>query len=193
MASPLRLDDSILVALRERSGSRSRIRIVSSTDDGDTWTPHAEIPVDTNDAGGSGGPNNPGASSNSAGLDMGGACVAWELDGNRYRRRVPQNTRYESPILGLALWLDADRLRFWVGDAPVPYAHERLERVSRLSADAQNRVQQLEAELVEEQLRREEAKAAVAELRGEFEVCALEMTDRSLNRRDRAGGDEAAA
>lgn len=102
--------------------------------------------------------------------------AAWELEGTRYRRRVPQNARYESPILGLALWLDGDRLRFSVGDAPVPYADELLERVSRLSADAQNRVQQLEAELVEEQRRREEeqrrreeAEGALAELRAELE------------------------
>ncbi|HEY6722448.1 MAG TPA: Uma2 family endonuclease [Polyangiaceae bacterium] len=102
--------------------------------------------------------------------------AAWELDGKRYRRRVPQSARYESPVLGLELWLDSDRLRFSVGDAPVPYADELLERVSRLSAEAQNRVQQLETELVEEQRRREEeqrrreaAEAALAELRSELE------------------------
>lgn len=101
---------------------------------------------------------------------------AWELDGGRYRRRVPQNGRYESPILGLELWLDADRLRFSVGDAPVPYADELIDRVSRLSAEAQDRVQQLEAELAEEQRRREEeqrrreaAEAELQALRSELE------------------------
>lgn len=109
--------------------------------------------------------------------------AAWELDGGRYRRRVPQNGRYESPILGLELWLDGDRLRFSVGDAPVPYADELIDRVSRLSAEAHDRVQQLEAELAEEQRRREEeqrrreeeqhrreaAEAALQELRAEIE------------------------
>ncbi|HEU5076077.1 MAG TPA: Uma2 family endonuclease [Polyangiaceae bacterium] len=116
--------------------------------------------------------------------------AAWELDGDRYRRRVPQSGRYDSPILGLDLWLDGDRLRFSVGDAPVPYADELIDRVSRLSAEAHDRVQRLEAELAEEQRRREEeqrrreeeqhrreeeqrrreaAEAAVEELRAELE------------------------
>ena len=102
--------------------------------------------------------------------------AAWELDAGRYRRRVPQNGRYESPILGLELWLDGDRLRFSVGDAPVPYADELIDRVSRLSAEAHGRVEQLEAELAAEQRRREEeqrrreaAEAELQALRSELE------------------------
>ena len=84
------------------------------------------------------------------------SLAAWELDAERYRRRVPQSGRYASPVLGLDLWLDGNRLRFSVGDAPVPYADELIDRVSRLSADAHGRVERLEIELAEEQRRREE-------------------------------------
>jgi len=59
-------------------------------------------------------------------------------------------------VLGLELWLDGERLRFSVGDAPVPVADELIERVSRLSAEAHERVERLEAELAAEQRLREE-------------------------------------
>jgi Uma2 family endonuclease len=116
--------------------------------------------------------------------------AAWELEGERYRRRLPQNGRYASAILGLELWIDGERLRFSVGDALVPYADELIERVTRLSAEAQDRVERLESELAEEQRlreeeqrlreeeqrlreeeqeRRESAEAEVAKLRAELE------------------------
>ena len=82
--------------------------------------------------------------------------AAWELTGSRYQRRVAQSGRFHSAVLGLELWLDGERLRFSVGDAPVPVADELIERVSRLSAEAHERVERLEAELAAEQRLREE-------------------------------------
>jgi Uma2 family endonuclease len=82
--------------------------------------------------------------------------AAWGLDGVKYRRRVAQEGRFHSPVLGLDLWLDGERLRFSVGDAPVPYADELIDRVTRLSSEAQDRAERLEAELAEEQRKREE-------------------------------------
>jgi Uma2 family endonuclease len=109
--------------------------------------------------------------------------AAWELEGPSYRRRVAQGGRFRSAVLGLDLWLDGERLRFSVGDAAVPYADELIERVTRLSTEAQERVESLEAELAEEQRRREDeqrrredeqrrrefAEAEVAQLRAELE------------------------
>lgn len=109
--------------------------------------------------------------------------AAWELEGDRYRRRVPQAGQYDSAVLGLGLWLDGDRLRFSLGDAPVPYADELLDRVTRLSDQALRSVELLEAELAgaqrrseeeqrlreEEQRRRKVAEAEVEKLRSEIE------------------------
>jgi Uma2 family endonuclease len=84
--------------------------------------------------------------------------IAWELDdgGRTYRRRLAQNGRFASAVLGLDLWLDGNRLRFSVGDAAVPYATELIDRMTRLSTEAHQRVEVLEAELASEQQRREE-------------------------------------
>lgn len=76
--------------------------------------------------------------------------VAWELEGGIYRRRVAQGGRFRSQVLELDLWIDGDRLRFSVGDAAVPYADELIERITRLSNEAQDRVERLESELAEE-------------------------------------------
>lgn len=116
--------------------------------------------------------------------------AAWALDGDHYVRRVPQAGRFSSEVLGLDLWLDGERLRFSVGEAAVPYADELIDRITRLSTEAQTRVEQLEAELAaeqqareaeqrareaeqrareEEQRRREEAEAELERLRAELE------------------------
>ena len=102
--------------------------------------------------------------------------AAWELSGDRYQRRLPQSGRYSSQTLGLELWLDGERLRFSVGDALVPYADELIDRVTRLSAEAHERVERLESEVAreqqrreEEQQRREEAEAELQRLRAELE------------------------
>lgn len=95
--------------------------------------------------------------------------AAWELEGKTYRRRVAQAGRFRSEVLGLDLWLDGERLRFSVGDAAVPYADELIDRVMRLSTEAQDRVERLEAELAEETRRREAAEAEIARLKAELE------------------------
>ena len=117
--------------------------------------------------------------------------AAWALEEGTYRRRVAQGGRFHSTVLGLELWLDGVRLRFSVGDAPVPFTDELIERVTRLSNEAQQRVEQLETELAreqrereeeqkkreeeqrrreEEQRRREAAEAEVARLRAELDA-----------------------
>lgn len=89
---------------------------------------------------------------------------AWELDGPRsYRRRMPQKGRFTSEVLGLELWLDAERLRFSVGDAPVPYADELIDRITRLSGEAQERATLLEEALHEAHQLLEEEKRLRAE------------------------------
>jgi Uma2 family endonuclease len=82
--------------------------------------------------------------------------AAWELEGGSYRRRIAQGGRFASAVLGLDLWLDGERLRFSVGEAPVPFVDELIDRVTRLSAEAQERVERLEAALADEQRLREE-------------------------------------
>lgn len=82
--------------------------------------------------------------------------AAWQLVGSRYQRRMAQGGRYHSSVLGLDLWLDGERLRFSLGDAEVPFADELIARVTRLSAEAHDRVERLEAELAEQLRLREE-------------------------------------
>jgi Uma2 family endonuclease len=101
--------------------------------------------------------------------------AAWELDGTRYVRRVPQAGRYASAILGLDLWVDGDRLRFSVGDAPVPYVDELIDRVTRLSAEAQDRVELLEEELAREHRRAEEEARRAEEEAGRRETAEAEV------------------
>jgi Uma2 family endonuclease len=92
--------------------------------------------------------------------------AAWELEDGVYRRRIAQGGRFASAVLGLDLWIDGDRLRFSVGDAALPYADELIERIARLSVDAQDRVERLEAELAEEsRLRAEESRLRAEESR----------------------------
>ncbi|MEM6789955.1 MAG: Uma2 family endonuclease, partial [Myxococcota bacterium] len=84
--------------------------------------------------------------------------AAWQRHQGGYQRRVGQGGRFHSAVLGLDLWLDGTRLRFSVGDAPVPVAEELIQRISRLSDEAQARVERLEAELAAEQRGREDEK-----------------------------------
>ncbi|MCA9625348.1 MAG: Uma2 family endonuclease [Myxococcales bacterium] len=107
--------------------------------------------------------------------------AAWALEGGSYRRRIAQGGRFHSAVLGLDLWLDGTRLRFSLGDALIPFTDELIDRVTRLSNDAQERVEALEAELLTEQRLREEERqkrrAAEAEVeRLKAEIAALRKT-----------------
>jgi hypothetical protein len=102
------------------------------------------------------------------------APARWTIDPDD--PRAPQRRTLRAPR-------HPDRLRFSVGEAPVPYADELLERVSRLSDEALERVELREAELAEaqrrseeeqrrreeEQRRREAAEAELETLRAEVE------------------------
>jgi Uma2 family endonuclease len=49
-------------------------------------------------------------------------------ESRRYEPIVPQHGHYASSVLGLELGLEGERLRFYVGDAPVPESDELIDR-----------------------------------------------------------------
>ncbi len=101
--------------------------------------------------------------------------AAWELDTGRYQRRVAQGGSFHSTVLGLDLWVDGERLRFSVGDAAVPFADELIDRETRLSMEAQARVEGLEAELASVQRLREEEQRLREEERRLREAAEAEL------------------
>ena len=101
--------------------------------------------------------------------------AAWALEGGSYRRRIAQGGRFHSAVLGLDLWLDGTRLRFSLGDALIPFTDELIDRVTRLSNDAQERVEALEAELLTEQRLREEEQRLREEERQKLRAAEAEV------------------
>jgi hypothetical protein len=108
----------------------------------------------------------------------------WRLgEDGRYRQRVPQHGFYQSEVLGLELQVEDERLRFYMGRAPLPEADEMIatleqmvERVEARSAELEQHLaeeQRLRAEeqqrREEEQQRREEAERRLAEALAELE------------------------
>jgi Uma2 family endonuclease len=63
--------------------------------------------------------------------------------------------RFESRVLGMDLTLEGDKVRFLIGDAPVPEADDLLARLGAALDDAERRANTLEKELEDEQQRRE--------------------------------------
>jgi hypothetical protein len=93
-----------------------------------------------------------------------------------YERITGRGGRLESRVLGMELTLEANRVRFLVGDAPVPEADELLARLDTALDGAERRALALEQELEEEQRKREEeqrkreeAERQLAEARAEIE------------------------
>jgi hypothetical protein len=111
--------------------------------------------------------------------------TGWRLEEGRrsYRPIVPQHGFYPSEVLGLELQLEGERLRFYMGRAPLPEADEmiaNLERMvkeaeehrteeSRLREDEVRLREQAEQRLAEESRRREEAERRLAEALAELE------------------------
>ncbi len=77
--------------------------------------------------------------------------------------------RLESHVLGMELTLEADKIRFLVGDASVPEADDLLARLGAALNDAERRSAALEQELEQEQQRREEAERKLADALAEIE------------------------
>jgi hypothetical protein len=90
-------------------------------------------------------------------------------DSRRYEPIVPQHGHYTSGVLGLELGLEGERLRFYVGDAPVPDSDELIAKldgmVNQLElklAEAEERAEE-EARLREEETRLREEEARLRE------------------------------
>jgi hypothetical protein len=105
--------------------------------------------------------------------------TGWRLEEGRrsYRPIVPQHGYYPSEVLGLELQLEGERLRFYMGRAPLPEADEMIANLERMVKEAEEhraeevRLREDEARLREEEARRrEQAEQRLAEevrLRGE--------------------------
>ena len=85
-----------------------------------------------------------------------------------YTRIVPQQGRWPSRVLGLALCLEGDRLRLYAGTAAVPELEELALRGERLLADAVRRVEDAEQRAEQESMRAERAERELAALRAEL-------------------------
>ena len=97
----------------------------------------------------------------------------WRLmgEGRRvYQPIIPQQGFYFSEVLGLELQLEGERLRFYLGRAPLPESDELITTLERMVGEAeahrteesQMRVE-LEQQLAHEQHLREEAERKLAE------------------------------
>jgi hypothetical protein len=75
-----------------------------------------------------------------------------------YSPIVPQGGRWASAVLGLELGIEARRIRFFAGTAPLPEADELIANLSKMLDDIVQREQRLVAELEEERERAEEAR-----------------------------------
>jgi hypothetical protein len=103
-------------------------------------------------------------------------------ESRRYEPIVPQRGRYASSVLGLELALEDERLRFYVGDAPVPEADELILKLEGMLnqfelklAEAEQRAEE-EARLREEETRRREEETR----RREEETRRREQAERKL-------------
>jgi Uma2 family endonuclease len=83
-----------------------------------------------------------------------------------YSRLVPQHGVLPSRVLGLGLALEGERVRFYVGDAPLPDAEELIVR---LDAMLRHETERLLAEAEERAAAAEEARAVEAQARAAAE------------------------
>lgn len=81
-----------------------------------------------------------------------------------YAPIVPQGGRWASNVLGLELGIEARRIRFFSGTAPLPEADELISSLSRMLDDIVQREQRLIAELEEERVRAEEERVRAERL-----------------------------
>jgi Uma2 family endonuclease len=100
-----------------------------------------------------------------------------------YMPVLPQQGRYASSVLGVELCIEDERLRFWVGSAPLLRSPELIDRLEHLvesaeqRADDEQRLREDEQRLREDEQRlreneqrlREEAERKLAELEREVE------------------------
>jgi hypothetical protein len=101
--------------------------------------------------------------------------MGWRLEEGRrtYQPIVPQHGFYPSEVLGLELQLEGDRLRFFLGRAPLPESHEMIATLERMvreaeehRTDEERQRAELEQRLAEEsRLRAEESRLRAEESR----------------------------
>lgn len=80
-----------------------------------------------------------------------------------YAPILPQHGRYTSEQLGLELQVENERLRFWIGHAPLLDSEELIVRLEDLTAGLQQRADEEARRAEEEARRREEAEQRLAE------------------------------
>ncbi|WNG55229.1 Uma2 family endonuclease [Archangium gephyra] len=105
--------------------------------------------------------------------------TGWRLagEGRRvYQPIVPQQGFYTSEVLGLELQLEGERLRFYLGRAPLPEAGEMIATLERMVGEAElHRTEEaqlraeLEQRLAQEAERREDSERKLAEALAELE------------------------
>ncbi|MFY0525425.1 Uma2 family endonuclease [Archangium gephyra] len=105
--------------------------------------------------------------------------TGWRLagEGRRvYQPIVPQQGFYTSEVLGLELQLEGERLRFYLGRAPLPEADEMIATLERMVGEAEvHRTEEaqlraeLEQRLAHEAQRREDSERKLAEALAELE------------------------
>jgi Uma2 family endonuclease len=83
-----------------------------------------------------------------------------------YRPILPQEGRYASQVLGLDLTLDGEKLRFFLGGAPLPESDEMIAKLGSMlnsvithKEEAERRAEELEQRLADEQRLRAEERA----------------------------------
>lgn len=86
-----------------------------------------------------------------------------------YQPILPQGGRYVSEVLGLELGLVKGQLRFFAGTAEIPDPEELIGRLDGLVNELEEKYARQEADLAEEQQRREAAERRLAELEAELE------------------------
>ena len=87
-------------------------------------------------------------------------CRDFALTNGDYKPIVAHGGRWESEVLGLELAMEAGRIRFFHGTAPLPEAEELIERLGSMVDDVVQREAALALRLEQERERAEGADSA---------------------------------
>lgn len=96
-----------------------------------------------------------------------GSLLGYRLPagGKSYQRLVPQAGRISSEVLGLDLAAENGKIRFFVGNAPLEEAEERIARIGAMLDEAVEHKEELARQIAEmEREREEEREASVRKL-----------------------------
>jgi Uma2 family endonuclease len=85
-----------------------------------------------------------------------------------YEPVLAQHGKYRSDVLGLELAIDGERLRFFVGDAPLPVADELIEKLEQWVDGLESRLAEAERRAEEEARRANAAEARLRQLEEEL-------------------------